>query len=156
MADTRSGARMGFGMGTEAAHISLPIGLYKSRNRVSRLHIPERGGESLNDGCECHVTYGDASSRNEGIATLRLIPPRSVRAHAYGALPTHHGGELGRRVCGGDSLQDGHLSTWWDGEEFDAESGLPHLAHALCCRVFIFEICRDEAAATPIDITEAA
>ena len=30
-----------------------------------------------------------------------------------------------------------HLLAWWDGERLDAESGLPHLAHAGCCILFL-------------------
>ena len=30
-----------------------------------------------------------------------------------------------------------HLWAWWGGEENDPESGLPHLAHAGCCLVFL-------------------
>jgi Domain of unknown function (DUF5664) len=30
-----------------------------------------------------------------------------------------------------------HLLSWWDGERIDPESGLPHLAHATCCLLFL-------------------
>lgn len=30
-----------------------------------------------------------------------------------------------------------HLTAWFDGEKIDAESGLPHLAHAACCLIFL-------------------
>lgn len=30
-----------------------------------------------------------------------------------------------------------HLTSWWQGEECDAESGLHHLAHAMCCTMFL-------------------
>ena len=30
-----------------------------------------------------------------------------------------------------------HLSRWVDGERIDSESGLPHLAHAACCILFL-------------------
>jgi hypothetical protein len=32
-----------------------------------------------------------------------------------------------------------HIMAWNQGEEFDPESGLPHLAHAMCCMVFLHE-----------------
>ncbi len=30
-----------------------------------------------------------------------------------------------------------HILAWWDGEKTDPESGLPHLAHAACCLLFL-------------------
>lgn len=33
-----------------------------------------------------------------------------------------------------------HLIAWYGGERIDSESGLPHLAHALCCVVFLLEM----------------
>lgn len=30
-----------------------------------------------------------------------------------------------------------HIDAWRDGQYWDAESGLPHLAHAGCCMVFL-------------------
>ena len=30
-----------------------------------------------------------------------------------------------------------HLTAWQTGEQVDAESGLPHLAHAICCLLFM-------------------
>lgn len=30
-----------------------------------------------------------------------------------------------------------HITAHWSGERFDAESGLPHLAHAVCCLLFL-------------------
>lgn len=38
-----------------------------------------------------------------------------------------------------------HLVAWWRGERRDSESGLPHLAHAACCLLFLAEI-DDESA----------
>lgn len=32
-----------------------------------------------------------------------------------------------------------HLMAWWGGEEYDQESGLPHLYHATCCLAFLIE-----------------
>lgn len=32
-----------------------------------------------------------------------------------------------------------HLVAWWGGERLDPESGLHHLAHALCCVAFVLE-----------------
>lgn len=30
-----------------------------------------------------------------------------------------------------------HLTSWWQGEDKDPESGLSHLAHASCCTLFL-------------------
>lgn len=30
-----------------------------------------------------------------------------------------------------------HMAAWWEGEQVDQESGLPHLAHAGCCLLFL-------------------
>jgi hypothetical protein len=38
-----------------------------------------------------------------------------------------------------------HVVAWKRGERLDAESGLPHLAHAACCLLFILEV--DDASA---------
>lgn len=32
-----------------------------------------------------------------------------------------------------------HIAAWAAGERLDAESGLPHLAHAACCLMFLLE-----------------
>lgn len=33
-----------------------------------------------------------------------------------------------------------HVAAWARGEKLDSESGLPHLAHALCCLAFLTEL----------------
>jgi hypothetical protein len=30
-----------------------------------------------------------------------------------------------------------HITAWWNGERLDPESGLHHLAHAMCCMLII-------------------
>ena len=30
-----------------------------------------------------------------------------------------------------------HIDAWWNGEKIDKESKLPHLAHAICCLLFL-------------------
>ena len=30
-----------------------------------------------------------------------------------------------------------HINDWWNGSEIDEESSLPHLAHAICCLLFL-------------------
>lgn len=34
----------------------------------------------------------------------------------------------------------GHIKSWWLGEWADGESGAPHLAHAICCLLFLLEL----------------
>lgn len=36
------------------------------------------------------------------------------------------------------ALQE-HLWAFWEGEDYDPESGLPHLGHAACCLMFLCE-----------------
>lgn len=38
-----------------------------------------------------------------------------------------------------------HLLAWWGGEDRDAESGLPHLAHAACSVLFLLALGRGDA-----------
>ena len=47
-----------------------------------------------------------------------------------------------------------HLLAWWDGERLDAESGLPHLAHAGCCILFLLWV--DKSAAEEKAAPDAA
>ena len=37
-----------------------------------------------------------------------------------------------------DALQR-HVWAWKQGEQFDQESGIHHLAHAMCCLMFLYE-----------------
>jgi hypothetical protein len=37
-----------------------------------------------------------------------------------------------------DALQR-HVWSWKEGEQLDAESGIHHLAHAMCCLMFLYE-----------------
>lgn len=37
-----------------------------------------------------------------------------------------------------DALQR-HVWAWKQGEQFDSESGIHHLAHAMCCLMFLYE-----------------
>ena len=32
-----------------------------------------------------------------------------------------------------------HIFAWWRGETHDPETGLHHLAHAMCCLIFLME-----------------
>lgn len=39
-----------------------------------------------------------------------------------------------------------HITAWQKGEKIDEESGLPHLAHATCCLVFLMCFDKDDEA----------
>lgn len=43
-----------------------------------------------------------------------------------------------------------HLDAWWNGESADPESGEHHLAHAICCLMFLMAL--DEPAEKPVPI----
>lgn len=32
-----------------------------------------------------------------------------------------------------------HIDDWWEGEQTDKESGYHHLAHAMCCLIFLIQ-----------------
>ena len=32
-----------------------------------------------------------------------------------------------------------HMSSFWEGEDLDSESGIPHIAHAICSLLFLME-----------------
>lgn len=37
-----------------------------------------------------------------------------------------------------------HVLAWWGGEHADPESGEPHLAHAVCCMLFLLALEQEE------------
>jgi hypothetical protein len=39
-----------------------------------------------------------------------------------------------------------HIAAWRMGEQADSESGKSHLAHAMCCLIFIYELERQDGA----------
>ena len=78
-----------------------------------------------------------------GKPRLSLLPWRAVQQIVavleFGAAK--YGADNWQRVPGArqryfDAAMR-HLLAWWDGERLDAESGLPHLAHAGCCILFL-------------------
>jgi hypothetical protein len=66
-------------------------------------------------------------------AVASVVNVMTVGAKKYGA-DNWRNLEDGRRRYYAASLR--HLTAWWEGEACDAESGLPHLAHAACCLLF--------------------
>lgn len=74
-----------------------------------------------------------------------LLPPialeETVRVLTFGAQKYERGNwmrvpDAKRRYF--DALQR-HLWAWQKGEVIDPESGLHHLAHAMCCLMFLYE-----------------
>jgi hypothetical protein len=74
-----------------------------------------------------------------------LVPPHGLKALTevltFGAQKYErdnwiHVPEAKRRYF--DAMQR-HTWAWKEGEKFDPESGLHHLAHAMCCLMFLYE-----------------
>lgn len=42
-----------------------------------------------------------------------------------------------------------HLTAWWNGERVDDETGISHLAHAICCLHFLEELDREKKEEIP-------
>lgn len=77
-----------------------------------------------------------------GKARIDLVAPEFVTATAdvlafgaakYSERNWERGMSWGR--CFGALMR--HMWAWWGGERNDPESGLPHLAHAACCLMFL-------------------
>lgn len=79
---------------------------------------------------------------DQGKTKYHLIPPRELKQLAqiltFGAEKY---GENNWQLCDNpnryvDALLR-HLESWRSGEALDDETRMPHLAHALCCLMFI-------------------
>lgn len=91
-----------------------------------------------------------------GKARMELLPPRTLQMAAevftHGAAKYASSdradennwteGMLWGRMYG--ALQR-HLQAFWGGEDEDPDSGMPHLAHALCCMMMLAEYGTNEA-----------
>jgi hypothetical protein len=75
---------------------------------------------------------------------LDLLPPAALEdlaqvltmgAKKYGDWNWHGGIKYSRLYAA--TLR--HLLAWWDGDDLDAESGLNHLAHAMCNVAFLLQ-----------------
>ena len=83
---------------------------------------------------------------DQGKARLDLLPPRSIEAvgHVLTHGATKYAPDNWRHVEGwrwryaAAALR--HVFAWLRGERLDEESGLPHLAHATCCLLFLLEL----------------
>ena len=86
---------------------------------------------------------GEGRKDDAGKLRYSLIPVGPLRAIAevldFGARK--YGADNWKRVPDArarytDALMR-HVEAWRDGERRDAETGLPHLAHAACCLLFL-------------------
>jgi len=83
--------------------------------------------------------------KNDGNkADLTLIPYESLCAVAR---VMKYGGDkygrdnwlLGTRWSRYSAAALRHIHSWFEGEDFDVGSGQSHLAHAICCLMFMYE-----------------
>lgn len=79
---------------------------------------------------------------DHGKARFDLLPSDALAAFAqvvtvgaakYGDRNWEAGMNWGRMYAAAQR----HLNAFWSGEDDDPETGLPHLAHALCCIAFL-------------------
>ena len=84
------------------------------------------------------MTSGAGTKDDRGKAELALIPPEALVAigevFTYGAKkysPDNWRNGMSWRRMASAALR--HYMAWLRGEQNDAESGLPHLAHLGCC-----------------------
>lgn len=93
--------------------------------------------------------YAEGTKHDEGKPRWSLLPldtiTQVVAVLEHGAKK--YGDDNWRYVENGrtryyDALMR-HVDAWWRGEDNDPDSGLPHLAHAACCILFLMARCRD-------------
>lgn len=77
-----------------------------------------------------------------------LLPARALESvvRVLGAGAAKYGDNNWVRVAGGRKRYFAaamrHTWAWWRGEELDPETGEDHLAHAMCCLMFLMELGR--------------
>ena len=120
----------------ELAHIE------KVRDAIAaKKLIPSEDTESAIDAMTSHGTKYDNNKPR-----FDLIPPKAEKLLAevlsYGA--NKYAPDNWRKL---DDLEarymaaaQRHINAHRSGERMDEESGLPHLAHAMCCMAFILEV----------------
>lgn len=110
----------------------------------------EYGSESyypkLDDVAVSQVEIADDGRKfDDGKLEYGLLPPKALEATVdvltFGAQKYERDNwqkvpDSKRRYF--DALQR-HLWAWKQGEQIDSESGRHHLAHALCCLMFLYE-----------------
>lgn len=105
------------------------------RPRMVYLRVLLQGGQEMNG-----LKFDD------GKPMMRLIPPKAeiemAKVLTFGAAK--YGVGNWQHVEGGatrylDAMMR-HINSYRQGEQIDAESGLNHLAHAMCCAAFLLEM----------------
>jgi hypothetical protein len=90
----------------------------------------------------------NGKKNDQGKARYDLLPWKAVTQVVavleFGAYVKNYGPDNWRQVKEWRrryfSAACRHLISWTLGEQLDAESGLPHLAHAACCVLFMLEL----------------
>lgn len=92
---------------------------------------------------ECRKSAASARKpRLELLPTAALEAVAQVLAYGageYGDYNWCRGARWGRYYAAAGR----HIFAWWRGEDCDPDSGLPHLAHAICCLLFLLEYQRN-------------
>lgn len=87
----------------------------------------------------------DVAARAEGRVPMGLFPDTAVIA---GAMAMHEGAckygrgnyrAVGVQAAVYQDAQRRHMAAWWNGEDVDPDSGLPHLWKALACIVILID-----------------
>lgn len=104
-------------------------------------------------GCKCHEFPFDAELKvpagqkhDQGKPRYSLIPSSALASIVdvleYGATKYAPDNwkhvENARERYYNASMR--HVQAWWSGEQVDSESGLPHLAHAICSLMFLMTL----------------
>lgn len=91
---------------------------------------------------EGQAREGEGKKYDAGKASWHLFPFMAARvvvevlrfgANKYGDRNWEAGMDYSRLF--GAAIR--HLTSWFDGEDVDSETGLSHLAHATCCLLFL-------------------
>ena len=75
---------------------------------------------------------------------MDLVPPKAIRevaevlTHGAKKYGDHNWRQVDKRTRYAAAAQR-HLNSWLSGEDTDPDSGLPHLAHALCSLAMLRE-----------------
>jgi hypothetical protein len=74
-----------------------------------------------------------------------LLPPEALeemsKVLTYGAKKyAPHNWAKGMDWSRLYSAMNRHIWAWWNGEDNDKETGLSHLAHAMCCLAFLISL----------------